>query len=275
VSNNSFPISDQQVREYELDGAIAIRGLLAPGRIEKLRSAVEIVIASPGSDSSEYAKQGEARFVQDMFPHRRQDAAGAIIRDFVHQSPLASVAGRLMRSTLARFLYDQIFVKEPGSIAPTPWHQDQPYWPVQGRQVCSLWCALDPVDLESGAMQYVRGSHRTGKWYRPRHFGGESAYEGAVGEQIPDIGRTVSPGDLLSWSLQPGDAIVFSGLVIHGATGNRSASRRRRAVSIRWVGDDVTYDDRPGTYPFDVAGLEPGQPLDDVRYPVVWRARSS
>ena len=63
------------------------------------------------------------------------------------------------------------------------------------------------------------------------------------------------------------------GLVIHGARGNRSAERRRRAVSLRWLGDDAVFDDRPGTYPFDVKGQVPGCPMTGPLYPQVWSRR--
>ena len=36
----------------------------------------------------------------------------------------------MMASGSVDFFYDQLFVKEPGTAHPTPWHQDQPYWPV-------------------------------------------------------------------------------------------------------------------------------------------------
>jgi ectoine hydroxylase-related dioxygenase (phytanoyl-CoA dioxygenase family) len=163
-----------------------------------------------------------------------------------------------------------MFVKEPGAVAPTPWHQDLPYWPLRGDQICGLWCPLDSVDLDSGAVEYVRGSHLAGRWYRPRHFGGASGYDGASGDPMPDIDATVAARDRLSWAMEPGDAIAFHGLVVHGAGGNRSAQRRRRAVSLRWMGDDAVFDDRPGTYPFEVAGQIPGLPLQGKLYPQVW-----
>lgn len=53
-------------------------------------------------------------------------------------------------------LYDQVFVKEPGTSSPTPWHQDQPYWPIKGWQIMSFWAALDPVTEESGGIQFIR-----------------------------------------------------------------------------------------------------------------------
>jgi ectoine hydroxylase-related dioxygenase (phytanoyl-CoA dioxygenase family) len=263
-------VTSQQIRQYRQDGAIVLRGVLSIQMIERLRVAVESVLQNLSADSDEYANAGEGRFAQDMFMHRRQDSAGEVFRDLMFNSALAQTAGQVMGANSIRFFYDQMFVKEPGSVAPTPWHQDLPYWPLRGDQICGIWCPLDPVDLNSGVVQYVRGSHLAGKWYRPRHFGGDEAYQGASGDVIPDIDATTRPEDRLSWVMEPGDCIVFHGLTIHGATGNRSAVRRRRAVSLRWLGDDAVYDDRPGTYPFDVVGLTAGQPLTSERYPLVW-----
>lgn len=263
-------VDDTTMHRYREDGAVVLRRLLDAATVERLRSAVRTVLGSLSAHGNEYARPGEARFAQDMFMARRADEAGAVFRDLVFHSPLAEAAGRLMGARRVRFFYDQMFVKEPGAAAPTPWHQDLPYWPLRGEQICGLWCALDPVDADSGAVQYVRGSHRSGRWYRPRHFGGDAGYDGAAGEAMPDIDATVAPEDCLSWTLAPGDAIAFHGLVIHGAGGNHHAQRRRRAVSLRWMGDDAVFDDRPGTYPFEVGRQVPGQPLSGERYPVVW-----
>ena len=42
------------------------------------------------------------------------------------------------------------------------------------------------------------------------------------------------------------DCIVFHGLTIHGAPGNPSSQRRRRAISTTRLGDDTTYVERAG-----------------------------
>ena len=263
-------IDNETIRRYREDGAVVLRGLLDTATVARLQDAVQMVLCDLSPHGNEYAKPGEARFAQDMFMAQRPDAAGEVFRRLVHDSALAEAAATLMGSLQVRFFYDQMFVKEPGAVAPTPWHQDLPYWPLRGDQICGLWCPLDPVDLDSGAVEYVRGSHLAGRWYRPRHFGGASGYDGASGDPMPDIDATVAARDRLSWAMEPGDAIAFHGLVVHGAGGNRSAQRRRRAVSLRWMGDDAVFDDRPGTYPFEVAGQIPGSPLQGKLYPQVW-----
>lgn len=128
--------------------------------------------------------KGAGRFLGDI-------GAWAVkpgLRRCVETSPAAEIAARMLKSHKANFLYDQLFVKEPGTAARTPWHQDGPYWPVQGRQILSIWLALDDVTVESSGVEYLKGSHRWGKEFRPIHFGGDTeAYKMLPGETLPDI----------------------------------------------------------------------------------------
>ena len=67
---------------------------------------------------------------------------------------------------------------------------------------------------------------------------------------------------------------LFSSETIHGALANCNPDNRRAALSIRYLGDDVTWDPRVGTDPIiqatDVV-LQPGDPLDgEPMFPQLW-----
>ena len=62
---------------------------------------------------------------------------------------------------------------------------------------------------------------------------------------MPDISANVENYDIASWDLMPGDLIAFNFSIIHGAPGNLSPNRRR-AFSVRFVGDDSTFAKRKG-----------------------------
>jgi hypothetical protein len=50
----------------------------------------------------------------------------------------------------------------------------------------------------------------------------------------------------------------------------RAYSDDTGATRVHISGDDAVFDDRPGTYPFDVAGQVPGLPLQGELYPRIW-----
>ena len=104
-----------------------------------------------------------------------------------------------------RLFHDHVLVKEPATRQPTPWHQDQPYYNVDGRQVCSLWMPVDPVDRES-TVEFVAGSH-LGPWLMPRTFMDSEAKwfpEGSL-DDLPDIEGDREAFEILAWELEPGD----------------------------------------------------------------------
>ena len=72
--------------------------------------------------------------------------------------------------------------------------------------------------------------------------------------------------------MEPGDAVAFSFLTLHGAPGNVSETVRRRAFSARFVGDDAVFRDLGGlgSPPFRDIALADGAPLAGPEFPVVF-----
>ena len=90
-------------------------------------------------------------------------------------------------------------------------------------------------------------------------------------ETIPDFDAQRDQHEFLSWELQPGDMIAFHALAVHGAPGNRSSSRRRRAWAMRWLGDDARYASRVGAIspPLEGHGLTPGDAFGVAMFPEI------
>ena len=108
-------------------------------------------------------------------------------RRLIEQSALAAVAARLMQSQEVRLYHDHMLTKEAGTRQKTPWHQDQPYYNVDGFQNVSFWIPVDPVS-RSATLEFLAGSHR-GPWLMPRTFMTHEARwfpEGTL-QELPDI----------------------------------------------------------------------------------------
>jgi ectoine hydroxylase-related dioxygenase (phytanoyl-CoA dioxygenase family) len=257
----------------ERDGAAVARGVLGGDWIAAMREAIDAEMAGHSATAAEYGKQA-GRFYGDFFMWLRNPAFRAI----AVESNLPEFAAAIMGSKTARLLYDQLFVKEAGSVERTPWHQDLPYWPVSGEQIVSIWIPFDAAGPDNGVVTYVQGSHLWGRTFRPQAFdeANAGAFAASPYEPMPPIDPERQA--LLSWTLEPGDVLVHKSLTIHGAAGNATADRRRRALALRYVGDDARYSTRPGTFiemesvraHVPAPDLADGDPLDGPLFPLVW-----
>lgn len=263
-------LDPQQVSDFEKDGVIVMRGVFSDW-IESLRVGVDFNMANPGPMGREYVEEGKpGRFFGDYCNWNRIDQ----YREFMTKSPAPEIAAELMRSETVRIFHEHVLVKEPGTDKVTPWHHDQPYYPVDGRQVCSMWIPLDPVGVET-CPEFIAGSHNWGRWFTPRKFTGvDYEREDNDHESIPDISNNRDDYDIRHFDLQPGDAIAFHYLTVHGAPSNLSARHRRRGFAARWLGDDTVYAQREGDISPPFPGLDkrlrPGDPLDAEEFPLVY-----
>lgn len=266
-------ISKSDRAAYDAEGAVCIREVFGDW-VEPLRAMIEKSITTPGPLVERYSGNPEKA---GFFGDRYRWTFDPDVREFVFDSPAAKLAGEMMGASQTNIFCDHLFVKEPGADTPTPWHQDLPYWPLAGDQICSIWIALDEVTEDTGRLEFVGGSHRWNRKYRGKTFSNSGADKyGMDLEQMPDIDADRSKYNILSWNMMPGDCIFFHALAIHGASGNANADRRRRAMSTRWLGDDVRY--RAATdipKPIRDPGLENGAPITCDLFPVIWQREAT
>lgn len=263
-------INGDVINQYNRDGAVVLRNVISEEWRERLAAAIERDIANPGPFDHSYDVAG-GRFHGNLRIWQNDPD----FRAFCLEGPGVEIAREVTHASRLNLLYDQLFVKEAGADHPTRWHNDQPYWPVAGSDVVSVWVALDHTDASNGRLEFVRGSHKWDRWFQPETFGpnqGDTSYERNPDyELMPDIEADRDSYDLISWDLEPGDVYVFNAMTLHHASGNSTSDRRRRGYTVRYCGDDVRYDPRPGTSaPVHVEGLAAGDLLDSDQCPLVF-----
>jgi hypothetical protein len=255
----AFEGDDWRALKAESDGQHDVAGIM-----EYIKSSGKPLLV----DNTEAAKgsflldSGIAARLRDF---RRFCIAGAV----------PEIAGALLDSDKVNFFGDQIFVKEPQTRERTAFHQDATYFEIEGDQCCVMWIPVDPVTLEGGVMQYVRGSHRDGKLYQPNVFVSQTPLPGAEGEPLPDIEGHMQDHDIVHFDVEPGDVIVHHYRTIHGAGGNHTRYQVRRAASLRYCGDDIRFCTRPWAprQLHHTRRLKDGEPLGGPDFPVVWTRR--
>ena len=252
---------------FERDGAVCLRQLLSPSEVALLARGIDANLAQPSPRAKVASHPDDPGFFIEDFCNWQHSAD---YRDFIFGSPLAQAAALLMKSRTARLYHDHMLTKEPGTRAPTPWHQDQPYYNVEGRQNASFWIPVDPVSRAS-TLEFVAGSHR-GPWLMPRTFMDHQARwfpEGSLTD-LPDIEATREQQPIIGWALEPGDVVCFHMLALHASAG---ADRRRRVFSVRFLGDDMRHAPRAWKTSPDFPGLADalpaGAPMDHPLFPLL------
>lgn len=264
--NHSSPaktISEAEIDAFHRDGVVCLRQVIHESWIPRLQQASEEVRRKPSEGAFEArGAAGGGRLTFDRFLWTFNEDFKA----FAFGSPLPEIAAKAMRSRTAYLMLDLIFTKEPGTQVPTPWHHDQPYAWYDGKQVCQFWVPLDRVDLESGVLEFVRGSHREGKWINPA-----DSSEGDALALFPAMDVDRATCDVIHFDMEPGDCLLFHELTLHSAPAN-SSSRLRRGVAAHYAGDDATYAVRKhGVFPVRDPGLKHGDPFAGCDlFPQVW-----
>ncbi len=158
-------VTAAHIDDYQKQGAICLRQLLTEEEITLLKEGIEFNLKNL-SERSKVAsgKDDPGYFVEDFCNWQNIEQ----YEQFVFTSPLAVVTGLLTGSKQIRFYHDHLLVKEAHTKQHTPWHQDQPYYNIDGRQNCSFWIAVDPV-AKKHSLEFVAGSH-LGPWLMPRSF---------------------------------------------------------------------------------------------------------
>ncbi len=261
------------IADFQRDGAVVLRRLFSAEAIGWLREGIDRNLANP-SPRAKVASPADdpGRFVEDFCtwqvnPHYRR---------FIFGTRVAEAAGELMRSSSARLYHDHMLTKEAGTRQRTPWHQDQPYYNVEGRQNVSFWIPVDAVSRES-TLEFVGGSHH-GPWLMPRSFMDAQARWFPAGSlaDLPDVDSSRQSLPILGWALEPGDAVAFHMLTLHAASG-APGPRRRRVFSVRFLGDDIRHAPRrwrtSPEFPELEQQLPAGAPMDHPLFPLLWRRR--
>lgn len=277
---NVRPITEDEIATYRRDGVAKLPGYVDPAGVEVLLRAIDDQLARRGPWYSERV------YKQDRCFALGQPA----LRDYVLDPVMGENAARAMGSSVANFYFDHVFHFDPDTpIAAHYWHQDQPFWPVEGDHLVSFWLSLTSCTPESSALKFVPGSHRGERLYRPHGFDGQPLL-GDLGERSaqavdvadrwhdgppPAFHEDAAAHGIVEWSYEPGDAVMFDARTLHSSGGNTSTTSRRVAYSIRCTGDDARFMLRrdafqdPALLPDDDEPFVVGEPLASRKWPRV------
>lgn len=208
---------------YEKDGGVILEGIFAPGTIARLRDAIVDASQSfePGGATQGLGEDGKAFVGANTIRFSGLGKLSPAFFDLLESPVYAAIADAVLLPVCGSYWVNtgQAMLIGPGEPAQML-HRDCENWP----QFCAaLWpdcpditvsamIALEDVTEIMGATRVIPGSH---KW--------------------PDLADRGDPAMTVPAELRPGDALVYSGKVLHGGGANRTADRWRRAMHLSFV----------------------------------------
>lgn len=214
------------------DGVVHLPGALDADGIAELERAFESSVANPSPKAVRFYPDEHATFFEDT---------GGNHLDVARRTGIVDLVRGLWGVEDVWYFGEQLFLKEGGSARRTPWHQDTSYLRILGTQMVAVWISLDPLP-KSHSLEFVRGSH-PGTLYNGSAFSPKDdtapLYKHSTLPRLPDIQSRRDEFDIVSWPIEPGDALVFHLGILHGGAGTEPGMRRR-TLSLRFLGPDVT-----------------------------------
>lgn len=232
-----YTVSDEKVAFFRDNGYVRFDGVLNSDEIEFLRRSLAYALDHREGFVRDLAGEGEGGGNDKILQMVNLWEHFPDVKTYSHNARLAGMARRLTGSDQVWLFHDQALVKKPGPSAASPWHQDQPYWPVTDPGMISCWMALDDVTIDKGCMQFIPGSHKWGE-AAPMSFTDD-------GPKLEDV-LTDEQKD--AWNpvpieLKAGDCTWHHGLTWHFTKPNITNEIRRAMVTIyipegvRFAGD--------------------------------------
>lgn len=228
--NNFIEVSDQHIRQFQKDGHTLIKGILSEAEVEAYRDVIVEAADKFNSETRKLADRdtyGKA-FLQIMNLWRNDER----VKKFVLAKRFGKIAADLLGVKNVRVYHDQALFKEPGG-GPTPWHQDQSYWPLDTEKTITMWMPIvDIPNADMGMLTFASGSHANGNAANVIISDeSEKMLERYVREHQFPVTRPSS--------MKAGDATWHYGYTIHNAPGNNSPVRRE-VMTIIYFADGAT-----------------------------------
>jgi len=262
--DNTVSLPTEKINEFQALGHTLIRNVLSEEEARQWRDIIFEVAGKYNREKRELEERdtyGKA-FLQIMNLWREDES----VRKFVLAKRFAKIAADLLGVKNVRLYHDQALFKEPGG-GPTPWHQDQNYWPLDTDKTITMWMPLvDIPNVDMGMLTFASGSHKEGNVF---DYVISDESEGAFDDYVKKNQFAISRPS----SMKAGDATFHHGFTIHNAPGNSSPAMRE-VMTIIYYEDGATISQpkhqwQEADHRVWLMGKEIGSPADSEMNPLL------
>jgi len=219
-------LPDDNIREFREKGHTLVKQVLSAEEVAAYQPV--IVGAAEQYNTEKREMQDRDTYGKAFLQIMNLWQCDEDVKKFVLAKRMAKIAADLMDVENVRIYHDQALFKEPGG-GPTPWHQDQYYWPIDTNNTITMWMPLIDIDVDMGMLTFASGSYTKGAVF---NFEISDESEIAFDNYVRDHKFPISRAK----TMNAGDATWHRGFTMHHANGNNS-NKMREVMTIIYVAD--------------------------------------
>ena len=139
-----YELKAKHIDFFNKNGFIKLPNILSIGAIAMLRKEILFLL------KKEFNLNKSNRFLsmEMMWTENK------IIREYVFSSRIAKIAAELLKVKRLRLYHDNILAKETG-CGRTPWHCDDDHFPLDTKDVITVWIPAQPTPREMGPLSFA------------------------------------------------------------------------------------------------------------------------
>ncbi|MCX5660032.1 MAG: phytanoyl-CoA dioxygenase family protein [Planctomycetota bacterium] len=247
VVDPAIRLSEEQIRHYNEEGWLLVRGLIPRDLLEGPRQALLALETGEHDWPAEHCHYVDPAAVRDakgnklpgglQLPAKRSPAFAAICDHARLVAAMSQVlGGPVTRFTDQAALKTKLIDNEQGSRS--YYHQDSSYWKLNPRLGCNCWIPFDEVGKDAIALAVMPRSQRDWTVVPHESYFDEPAYFGA--HAVKPFPRLRIPSAQIDFSkevlvpMQPGDGLFFTNYTWHRSEPNRTGiSKSFYAIAYR------------------------------------------
>ena len=233
-------LSDAEINAFEENGYLLKRGLVSAALLRRMRGDTENIHDRMAMDPPDGVHISWEDLGPDH-PKRIQQLMNSelvcpSIDEFLRSDLVLDILEDLIGPDIALY-HSKLLPKCAGNGRPIPWHQDYAYWQRENNRPLMINCqfAIVPSTKENGCIEFVPGSHKSGL---RRHERRRESFGVFLAGHYQDR------DDSVPIEMDPGNAVFFGPLVVHGSAANRSNQDRMMNTCAYNVTDNGVRENR-------------------------------
>ncbi|GAX37346.1 phytanoyl-CoA dioxygenase family protein [Nodularia sp. NIES-3585] len=252
-----YPISEEQIQQFQTDSYIRIKNILSPGSLSLLRQELKQLFYR------HHKLDPNRKFSSMELMWQESDT----VKEFVLSKRLGKLAANLLQVSSVRVYHDDFLCKEPG-CGRTPWHYDGFHYPIASNNIGTFWIPLQLTPKAMGPLELAKGMelHKLVKEIPFDKF--SQSHDHAIREMLQALDIQVDSEPFLL-----GEVSFQHCLNVHGAGANHT-NEQRIAFGISYFENGSRVISSPtlisGDWQKFMPGIQPSEIISSPYNPIVY-----